>query len=102
MRGYKLFDRNWCSTHGSHDFYNKPFKIGVVYEESEPPRCHHNGFHFCKDLETCFKVYAPDSRNRIAEIEVLGEIDKNSYGFYATNKFKIIREIPWREVINLL
>lgn len=26
----------------------------------------------------------------------------NSYGFYATNKFKIIREIPWREVINLL
>ena len=102
MRGYKLFDRNWCSTHGSHDFYNKPFKIGVIYEESGLPHCRQNGFHFCKDLESCFRVYTPDSRNRIAEIKILGEIDSDSNGFYATNKFIIIREIPWREVVDLL
>lgn len=102
MIGYKVFDRNWCSTHGSKDFYTKPFEVGVVYEEKEAPHVARNGFHFCKSLETCFSVYSPDARNRIGEIQVLGDVDKSENGYCCTNKFRIIREIPWREVAKLL
>lgn len=101
MIGYKLFDRNWCSTHGSKDFYDKPFEIGVEYTDPNPPQVSRNGFHFCESLENCFTVYSPDSRNRIGEIEVLGEVHKSG-SFCCTNKFKIVREIPWREVIDLI
>lgn len=100
--GYKVFDRKWCSIHGSDDFYNKPFEMGVVYEENEPPKVHSNGFHYCENLEICFQVYSPDSRNRIGEIEILGEIDKRENGYCATNKFKILREVPWREVAQMI
>lgn len=102
MKGYKVFDRNWCSTHGSKDFYDKPFKIGVEYEDPNPPQVARNGFHYCESLEICFSVYSPDSRNRIGEIEILGDVDKSNNGFCCTNKFKIVREIPWREVIDLI
>lgn len=101
MKGYKLFDRNWCSTHGSQDFYDKPFELGVEYTDPNPPCVARNGFHFCESLETCFSVYNPDSRNRIGEIEILGDVDKRG-DFCCTNKFKIVREIPWREVIDLI
>lgn len=102
MIGYKVFNRNWCSTHGSKDFYEKPFEIGVVYEEPEQPRVACNGFHYCETLETCFSVYSPDSRNRIGEIEILGDVAKAQNGYCCTNKFRIVREIPWREVVDLL
>ena len=104
MVGYKLFTPEWTAIHGkggvSHPYQ---YTVGESYEEAEAPHAHRNGFHFCRNLADCFNHYAIDCHNRIGLIEAYGEIDKEiNTGIYATNKMKIIREIPWREAIHIV
>lgn len=92
--GYKVFNSNWkCK-----DFQ---FKVGKTYEiEGEFKICK-NGFHYCNKLIDCFNYYNFDSNNKVAIVEILGDIqtkdDKS-----CTNKIKIVKEINWNEVLNLV
>ena len=95
MKGYKVFNGDWTC----RDF---KYEVGKTYEMEESPQCCGRGFHFCTNLADCFNYYSFDANNKVAEIEALGEIDKdNDDTKHCTNKIKIVREIAWEEVLTL-
>ena len=58
-------------------------------------------FIFCKKLADCFNYYNFDSDNKVAEIEALGDIADGD-DKCCTNKIKIVREITWHEVLDMV
>lgn len=94
MKGYKVFESDWsCKGY--------QYKVGETFEEYLPPDCLDCGFHFCTELADCFKFYAFMPYNKVAEVEALGSIYDKEYSIHATDKIRIIREIPWQEVLQL-
>ena len=94
MKGYKVFKSDWTCR-------GFQYEVGKTYEMEEAPACCKRGFHFCRKLIDCFKCYRFDSKNKVAEIEAMGAIDKRDSKF-CTNKIKIIRELTWYEVLDLV
>ena len=95
MKGYKVFNGDWTC----RDF---KYEVGKTYEMEESPQCCGRGFHFCTNLADCFNYYSFNTNNKVAEVEALGEIDKdNDDTKHCTNKIKIVREIAWEEVLTL-
>ena len=96
MKGYKVFDKDWTC----REFQ---YEVGKTYEMKEDPVCCERGFHFCGKLIDCFGHYDFNSENKVAEIEALGTIDDNgNKEKYCTNKIKIVRELSWHEVLDLV
>ena len=96
MKGYKVFNKDWTC----REFQ---YEVGKTYEMKENPVCCERGFHFCGKLIDCFNYYDFDSENKVAEIEALGTIDDNrNKEKYCTNKIKIVRELSWHEVLDLV
>ena len=96
MKGYKVFNKDWTCRRFQYE-------VGKTYEMKEDPVCCERGFHFCKRLVDCFNYYNFCSENKVAEIEAAGAID--DYGNeekYCTNKIKIVRELSWHEVLDLV
>lgn len=95
MKGYKVFNEDWTC----RDF---KYEVGKTYEMEESPQCCDRGFHFCTNLADCFNYYSFNTNNKVAEVEALGEIDKdNDDTKHCTNKIKIVRELAWGEVLTL-
>ena len=94
MKGYKVFNKDWTC----RDFQ---YEVGKTYEMKENPVCCDRGFHFCEKLIDCFNYYAFKPENKVAEIEALGKIEKGDNKF-CTNKIKIVRELTWHEVLDLM
>ena len=94
MKGYKVFKSDWTCR-------GFQYEVGKTYEMKEAPVCCGRGFHFCRKLIDCFNCYRFDSENKVAEIEAMGAIDKRDSKF-CTNKIKIIRELTWYEVLDLV
>ena len=96
MKGYKVFKSDWTC----RGFY---YEVGKTYEMKEDPVCCERGFHFCGKLIDCFNYYKFDSENKVAEIEATGAIDDGgNEEKYCTNKIKIVRELTWHEVLDLV
>ena len=96
MKGYKVFRSDWTC----RGFY---YEVGKTYEMKEDPVCCERGFHFCGKLIDCFNYYKFDSENKVAEIEATGAIDDDgNEEKYCTNKIKIVRELTWHEVLDLV
>ena len=96
MKGYKVFNKDWTCR-------GFQYEVGKTYEMKEDPVCCEIGFHFCGKLINCFGYYYFDSENKVAEIEALGAIDDDGYEEkYCTNKIKIVRELSWHEVLDLV
>jgi len=96
MKGYKVFNKDWTC----RGFY---YEVGKTYEMKEDPVCCERGFHFCGKLIDCFNYYKFDSENKVAEIEATGAIDDDgNEEKYCTNKIKIVRELTWHEVLDLV
>ena len=98
MVGYKVFTRDWTAVHGNGVFQ---YEVGGLYSEDRPPQARRNGFHFCKKVIDCFNYYEVDSRNRIAELEILGEVSENGDAC-STNKMRIVRELHWADIMELI
>ena len=95
MKGYKVFNEDWTC----RDF---KYEVGKTYEMEESPKCCGRGFHFCTNLADCFNYYSFNTNNKVAEVEALGEIDKDNDDIkHCTNKIKIVRELAWEEVLTL-
>lgn len=100
IKGYKVVDADWTCHLGSRKvifadhgiFEDTPGVIGLAS----------HGFHFCRRLINCFSHYpfAP-FQNHVLEIEVLGGIRDDDLKS-CTDKFRVIREIPWEEVLELV
>ena len=96
MKGYKVFNKDWTC----REFQ---YEVGKTYEMKEDPVCCKSGFHFCGKLIDCFNYYKFDSENKVAEIEATGAIDDDgNEEKYCTNKIKIVRELTWHEVLDLV
>lgn len=94
VRGYKVFNPDWTC----RDFQ---YKVGETYEYDGDIGICHAGFHFCRKIANCFSYYDFDSNNKVAEVEAIGSViiekDKS-----VTNKLKIVRELSWQEVLDLV
>lgn len=96
MKGYKVFNSDWTCR-------NFHYEVGKTYTEDVTPKCCKQGFHFCKNIADCFNYYDFDPVNKVAEINALGEIDFNDDNSKCcTNKIKIVREITWHEVLDMV
>ena len=94
MKGYKVFHKDWTCR-------DKHYTCPGYFEEDVKPEICNTGMHFCERVTDCFKYYRFDSDYRVAEVEAVGEIDTDGEKS-CTNKLKIIREIPWEEVLKLV
>ena len=94
MKGYKVFNKDWTCR-------NFQYEVGKTYEMDGKLELCSKGFHFCEKLIDCFSYYDFDPQNKVAEVEALGDIETNGHKS-CTNKIKIVREIDWYEVLNLV
>ena len=96
MIGYKVFNTDWTC----REFQ---FEVGKIFEEDVKPVCCERGFHFCTKASDCFSYYSFDPNNKFAEVEAFGDIDNEEDDTkHCTNKIKIIREIEWQELLELV
>lgn len=98
---YKVFEKDWLCR--GHDFKNEKGEVvGTVHKIDKKPILCEIGFHYCKKLVDCFNYYNFNSKNKVALIEILGEIDaKKGHDKECTNVFKIVKEITWFEVLEM-
>ena len=94
VKGYKVFNPDWTCR-------GFQYEVGKTYEENITPKICSRGFHFCERASDCFNYYSFSSRNKVAEIVALGDIDTNGVKS-CTNKIQIIREIPWDELLKIV
>ena len=95
-KAYKVFNSDWSCR-------DKVYKVGKTYSMSKAPIICERGFHYCPKLINCFRYYDFDPKNKVAEVEVLGDIAVSPEGDKeCTNKIKIVREISWHEVLDLV
>ena len=94
FRAYKVFNPDWTCL-------NKQYEVGKEYKETQIKICH-QGIHACLNLSDCFNYYSFDSKNKVAEITVLG----NFAGMEGDSKIvsdhiKIEKELSWDDVLLL-
>ena len=95
-KAYKVFNSDWTC-------HNMKYEVGKTYSMEEKPKICENGFHYCPKLINCFKYYDFNPENKVAEVEILGDIDISHRGDKeCTNKIKIVRELTWHEVLDLV
>ena len=94
MKGYKVFNPDWTCR-------NFQYEVGQVYIMDAKPKCCGIGFHFCEKAVDCFNFYKFDSENKVAEVEAFGDVDPDGVKS-CTNKIKIVRELTWHEVLDLV
>ena len=96
VKGYKVFNPDWTCK-------GFQYEVGKIFEEDVKPDCCNKGFHFCTKASDCFNYYNFDLNNKVAEILALGDIDCRSDDTKCcTNKIKIVREIPWQELLDIV
>ena len=61
-----------------------------------------NGIHFCRKLINCFNYYSFDPKNRVCEVEILGDVKGDPENKECTNIILLIRELKWDEVLGLV
>jgi len=98
VKGYKVFNSDWtCSPEGRVKQYTCP---GEFEEDIVPISCE-QGMHFCRTAVDCFNYYGFYPDNKVAEVVAYGGIAEEG-DKCCTNKLKIVREIPWDEVLRLV
>ncbi len=99
-KAFKVFEPDW--TCRDYDYKRNGNVIGEIYEMDGEIEICERGFHYCPKLVNCFNYYGFNSNNKVAEIEILGNIKNDGDDKEVTNKFKIIRELSWHEVLELV
>ena len=70
---YKVFNKNWeCLDYNFKDKNNNV--LNTIHTIKGKLILCENGFHFCRKLANCFSYYRFDNNNKVAKIEVLGDI----------------------------
>ena len=91
--GFKVFNPDWTCR-------GFQYEVGKIYKMDNLPVCCNRGFHFCLKASDCFNYYDFNSKNKVAEVIALGEVDfEDNNTKCCTNKIQIVREIPWDEVL---
>ncbi|MGN0666446.1 MAG: pentapeptide repeat-containing protein [Huintestinicola sp.] len=94
IKGYKVFNPDWTCR-------GFQYKVGETFTHEGDIEMCSAGFHFCQKASDCFNYYKFDSRNKVAEIEAIGLVETQG-DKSATDKIKIVREISWQELLNIV
>lgn len=94
VKGYKVFNSDWTCL-------GKQYSCPGTFEESVSPSVCNAGMHFCKNAADCFRYYDFDPNSHVAEVIAHGTVAEGD-NKCATNKLKIVREIPWAEVLEIV
>jgi hypothetical protein len=87
MKGYKAFNSDFtCRDYQFSE--NSEHKV-----DGKPILCF-QGFHFCTEMNDCFKYYSLTEDTILCEIEALGDvISEPDYTKHATNHIKILNRV---------
>ena len=94
VKGFKVFNPDWTCK-------DKQYGCPGKFEEDITPSICNKGMHFCKKAADCFNYYSFDTNNKVAEVIAYGEVSEKG-DKCATNKLKVVREIPWSELLDLV
>ena len=94
MRAYKVFNPDW-TCRGFQYEVGKTYRIDGKVEMCE------NGFHACKKLVDCFQYYRFDPNNKVAEVELSGDILGENENKQCSSVITIVKELTWHEVLDL-
>lgn len=94
VKGYKVFNSDWTCR-------DKQYTCPGTFEEDIEPDVCRRGLHFCKKARDCFNYYSFSSNNHVAEVIAYGDV-KESGNKCCTNKLKIVRELSWHEVLDIV
>ena len=96
MKGYKVFDPDWTCR-------GKQYTCPGEFTQGGKLELCKNGIHFCKKLINCFNYYTFDPRNKVAEVEAVGDILTDDCKHKCcTNHIRVIRELSWHEVLDMV
>ena len=93
ITAYKVFNANWKC----REFQ---YKIGKTYTHNGGIGLCDSGFHACEKIADCFNYYSFDPKNKIALVEMFGNIKKGD-DKCVCSKITIIKEITWNELLIL-
>ena len=94
IKGYKVFNSDWTCR-------DKQYTCPGKFEEDVEIDVCSRGLHFCRKAADCFNYYKFDSNNHVAEVIAYGEV-KEEGDKCCTNKLKIVRELSWHEVLDIV
>ena len=94
VRGFKVFNPDWTCR-------GFQYEVGKIFEEDVEPSCCDRGFHFCENAADCFNYYSFNPDNKVAEVIAYGDVVREG-DKCCTNKIKIVREIPWQELLTIV
>ena len=95
IRGYKVFNSDWTCK-------NKKYTCPGIFEEDVIPSVCARGMHFCRKAVDCFNYYSFNPENKVAEVIAFAERTVEDGDKCATNYLKIVREISWQEVLEIV
>jgi len=110
MRAYKVFveistNENWrlipfgVGIEEEYSFKEGDNVVDTIHSLKGELELPNTGFSFYRELFKCLGYYSFNPKNKVVEIEILGDIIGNPEWEEFTNKFKIIRELSWGEVL---
>lgn len=94
VKGYKVFNPDWTCR-------GKQYICPGSFEEDVRLRVCFEGMHFCKRAADCFNYYPFTPENHVAEVIAYGEVVEDG-DKCCTNRLKIVREVPWAEVLEVV
>ena len=93
-KAYKVFESDWTCR-------GFQYEIGKTYKHEGKIGLCNAGFHACLKPVDCFNYYGFNNENKVAEVELLGEVI-NGDDKSVCSEIKIVREIKWQEVLKLV
>ena len=94
VKGYKVFNSDWTCR-------DKQYTCPGTFEENVNLDVCYQGMHFCRKAIDCFCYYDFNPNNHVAEVIAYGNV-KEIDNKCCTDKLKIVRELSWHEVLELV
>ena len=94
IKGYKVFNSDWTCR-------GFQYKVGETFKHNGNIEMCGSGFHFCQNASDCFNYYSFDSKNKVAEVLAIGNVETIG-NKSVTDEIIIIREITWNELLTIV
>ena len=94
VKGYKVFNSDWTCR-------GFQYKVGETFKYNGNIEMCGSGFHFCQNASDCFNYYSFDSKNKVAEVLAIGNVETIG-NKSVTDEIIIIREITWNELLTIV
>jgi hypothetical protein len=91
---YKVFNPDWTCR-------GFKYEVGKTYTHDGDMELCKAGFHACKKLIDCFLYYNFNPLNKVAKVNLYGEVLSDGKKTCAS-KIKIVEEISWHDVLEMV